>query len=89
MIQLFIDSGDTALAQIRDALSRGDLAAVGRAAHSLKGSSANIRAQAASDAAARLEEAARAGAVTELPGLEEALRCEARRAADYLLKATG
>ena len=89
LVQLFIDSGDSALAQIRDALACGDLGAVGRAAHSLKGSSANIRAHAASDAAARLEQAARAGDIAELSRLEELLRREARRAADYLLKATG
>jgi CheY-like chemotaxis protein/HPt (histidine-containing phosphotransfer) domain-containing protein len=84
LVQLFIDSGDAALAQIRDALDREDWSAVGRAAHSFKGSSANIRAQAASAAAARLEQAARAGAVEQLSGLEQELRREARRVTDYL-----
>jgi HPt (histidine-containing phosphotransfer) domain-containing protein len=84
LVQLFIDSGDAALAQIRDALDREDWSAVGRAAHSFKGSSANIHAQAASAAAARLEQAARAGEVEHLPKLEEELRREARRATDYL-----
>jgi signal transduction histidine kinase/CheY-like chemotaxis protein/HPt (histidine-containing phosphotransfer) domain-containing protein len=84
LVQLFIDSGDAALAQIRDALKREDWFAVGRAAHSFKGSSANIHAQAASAAAGRLEEAARAGEVEHLSRLEEDLRREARRATDYL-----
>jgi len=84
LIQLFIDSGDAALAQIREALDREDWSAVGRAAHSFKGSSANIHAQAASAAAGRLEQAARAGEVEHLPKLEEELRREARRATDYL-----
>jgi CheY-like chemotaxis protein/HPt (histidine-containing phosphotransfer) domain-containing protein len=84
LVQLFIDSGDAALAQIRDALDREDWSAVGRAAHSFKGSSANIHAQAASAAAARLEQAARAGEVEHLSKLEEELRREARRATDYL-----
>jgi len=84
LVQLFIDSGDAALAQIRDALDREDWAAVGRAAHSFKGSSANIHAQAASAAAARLEQAARAGEVLELSRLEHELRLEALRATDYL-----
>ena len=84
LVELFIDSGDAALAQIRDALDREDWSAVGRAAHSFKGSSANIHAQAASAAAARLEQAARAGEVEHLPKLEEELRREARRATDYL-----
>jgi signal transduction histidine kinase/ligand-binding sensor domain-containing protein/DNA-binding response OmpR family regulator len=84
LVQLFIDSGDTALGEIRDALAREDWAAVGRAAHSYKGSSASIRAQAASDAAARLEQAARAGEVDQLARLEQELRREAHRATEYL-----
>jgi signal transduction histidine kinase/ligand-binding sensor domain-containing protein/CheY-like chemotaxis protein/HPt (histidine-containing phosphotransfer) domain-containing protein len=84
LVQLFIESGDAALRDIRAALGRGDLAAIGRVAHSLKGSSANVRAQSASAAAARLEEAARAGAVDQLSQLEEDLRREANRAMEYL-----
>lgn len=84
LVQLFIESGDTALARIRDALSRGDLPEVVHAAHSFKGSSANIRAQAASEAAARLEQAALAGKTLELSRLEEELRREAKRATDHL-----
>ena len=84
LVQLFIDSGDATLRDIRDAISRGDLAAVGRAAHSYKGSSANIRAESASTAAARLEAAARAGAIDQLAELEEQLCREAGRAKEYL-----
>ena len=84
LVQLFIDSGDAALGQIRAALAREDWPAVGRAAHSYKGASANIRAQAASDAAARLERAARAGEVEQLATLEQELGREARRVAEYL-----
>jgi len=84
LVQLFIDSGDATLAEIRAALARGDLPAVGRAAHAFKGSSANIRARSASAAAARLEEAARAGAVDRIAQLEEELREEAGRATAYL-----
>ena len=84
LVQLFIDSGDATLRDIRAAISRGDVAAVGRAAHSYKGSSANMRAESASTAAARLEAAARAGAIDQLPELEEQLRWEAGRAKEYL-----
>jgi signal transduction histidine kinase/ligand-binding sensor domain-containing protein/CheY-like chemotaxis protein/HPt (histidine-containing phosphotransfer) domain-containing protein len=84
LVQLFIDSGDATLRDIREAISRGDLAAVGRAAHSYKGSSANIRAESASTAAARLEAAARQGAIDQLADLEEELRREAGRAKQYL-----
>jgi CheY-like chemotaxis protein len=84
LVQLFIDSGDATLQDIRDAISRGDMAAVGRAAHSYKGSSANIRAASVSTAASRLEEAARAGDRDQLVDLEAALRREAERATQYL-----
>jgi CheY-like chemotaxis protein/HPt (histidine-containing phosphotransfer) domain-containing protein len=84
LVRLFIDSGDAALRDISAALGRGDLAAVGSAAHSFKGSSATIRAQSASAAAAALEQAARAGATDRISQLEERLRREAGRAMDYL-----
>jgi signal transduction histidine kinase/ligand-binding sensor domain-containing protein/CheY-like chemotaxis protein/HPt (histidine-containing phosphotransfer) domain-containing protein len=84
LVKLFIESGDSVLKEIRDALERGDLAAVGRAAHSLKGSSANMHASSTSEAAARLESAARSGAVRDVPQLETQLRAETQRAIDYL-----
>ena len=84
LVQLFIDSGDAALREIRTALERGDLAAIGRAAHSFKGSSANIRARPASAAAGRLETAAYAGDVDRISELEQQLRREADRARNYL-----
>ncbi|MGC1520422.1 MAG: response regulator, partial [Steroidobacteraceae bacterium] len=84
LVRVFIESGDAALRDISAALSCGDLAGVGSAAHSFKGSSASIRAQSVSAAAARLEEAARAGVTDQLAQLEERLRREAGRAMDYL-----
>jgi signal transduction histidine kinase/DNA-binding response OmpR family regulator len=84
LVQLFIESGDAALRDISAALDRGDLAAVGRAAHAFKGSSASIRAESVSAAAARLEEAALAGAGDEVSQLEQQLREEAVRATEYL-----
>ena len=84
LVQLFIDSGDAALRKIREALDRGDLVTMGSAAHSFKGSSANIHAELASAAAGRLEEAARAGDIDRLAGLEEQLRQEAELAFEYL-----
>ena len=84
LVQLFIDSGDATLRAIREALDRGDLVAMSSAAHSFKGSSSNIRAESASAAAGRLEEAARAGDVGQLAELEEQLRREAELAFEYL-----
>jgi len=84
LVQLFIDSGDVALRDISEALGVGDLGAVERAAHSLKGSSANIRATSASTTAGRLEAAAKAGAAGEIPALAQRLKTEAERAAAFL-----
>ncbi len=89
LVQLFVDSGDAALRDIREAQSRGDLAAVGRAAHALKGSSASIRARAASAAAGRLEHAARAGDAGSIAALEAELRVEAARAIEFLRARAG
>jgi CheY-like chemotaxis protein len=86
VVRLFIDSGDATLRDINAALGRGDLAAIGRSAHSFKGSSASIRAVSASAAAAKLEEAARAGDLDRVSQLEEQLRREAGRAMDFLRK---
>ncbi len=84
LAQVFIDAGDAALRDIRAAVASNDLRSVQRAAHSLKGSSANIRAAKASSAASRLEEAARAGAIQEIATLEQELRIEAERAIEFL-----
>ena len=84
LAQIFIESGDSTLREIRDALTRGDLVAVGKAAHALKGSSANMRAAATSEAASRLEAAARQGEAEKLQDLEGQLRQELVRAIDYL-----
>ena len=84
LIAVFIDAGDLALAQIRKALQLGDIATVGRTAHSFKGSSANIFARSASMAAGRLEAAVVTGDMTELTAFEENLRREAGIAFSYL-----
>jgi signal transduction histidine kinase/ligand-binding sensor domain-containing protein/CheY-like chemotaxis protein len=84
LVQVFIESGDRVLRDIRDALQRGDAPAVRQAAHSLKGSSASMCARAASEAAALLEAAARAGEMTQLAALEARLRSETARAMDYM-----
>ena len=84
LVELFIESGDAALEEISNALGAGDLRAVGRAAHSLKGASANIHARPTSVAAAQLEIAASSGAASELIALEARLRIEAGRAFDFL-----
>jgi CheY-like chemotaxis protein/HPt (histidine-containing phosphotransfer) domain-containing protein len=84
LVELFIESGDLALAEIRSALGRGDLPAIGRAAHSLKGASANIHARATSAAAAQLESAAVTGATEQVARLEGELRVAASQAIEFL-----
>jgi two-component system, sensor histidine kinase and response regulator len=84
LMQVFIDSGDATLLEIHAALQRGDLAAIGSAAHSFKGSSASIHARSASMAAGRLEAAARAGAVDQISGLEAQLRLELGKVMEFL-----
>ncbi|HUK02437.1 MAG TPA: two-component regulator propeller domain-containing protein [Steroidobacteraceae bacterium] len=84
LVQLFIDSGDAALRDISEALSRGDLPAVQRAAHRLKGATANMHAQPATLAAERLEAAAGAGEVSQLPELQAELQRQAERAMQFV-----
>ena len=84
LVDLFIASGDRALAAIAAALASGDFAAMRESAHALKGASANLRAPAAAAAAAELETAAEAGDDAGIAGLAERLRLEIGRTAEYL-----
>jgi HPt (histidine-containing phosphotransfer) domain-containing protein len=61
MVALFLDDCPNRLAQLRDALLRGDAADVALVAHSIKGSVCNLSACAATDAAAKLEKLASSG----------------------------
>jgi two-component system sensor histidine kinase/response regulator len=85
----FIGTGDRELAAIEAALGTGDAATVREAAHSLKGASANLRAPAATSAAAQLESAARLGNSAEIPALAEKLTTEVRRTMAYLRSTAG
>jgi CheY-like chemotaxis protein len=84
LAESFGGTGDKALAAIAAALARGDHATIREAAHDLKGASANLRAAAATSAAAELEEAATSGNVAEIPDLAEKLTTEVRRTIEYL-----
>ncbi|MEP7245245.1 MAG: response regulator [Gammaproteobacteria bacterium] len=84
LVDLFIESGDETLAAILAALGMRDYAAVGEQAHSLKGASANLRASATADAAAKLEAAARSGDVPQIDTLASELRSEVSRTIAYL-----
>lgn len=77
MIQLYVEDAPRALETMRSALQQGDMHTLERAAHSLKGSSANLAANSAAEAAQRLEQDANrgdaAGAEANLAALESVL----------------
>ncbi len=85
LVQLFIDSGDAALARDpRGARPRGSGRQSAAPRMPSKDRAPISTRRSASAAAARLEQAARAGALEQLAMLEQALRREAGRATDYL-----
>jgi two-component system sensor histidine kinase/response regulator len=84
LVESFVGTGEKALAVMAAALSTGDQTMMREAAHSLKGASANLRATAATSAAADLEEAARLRHTSAIPMLTERLTTEVRRTIEYL-----
>jgi CheY-like chemotaxis protein len=85
----FIGTGDRELAAIEAALCSGDELALRESAHALKGASANLRASAATSAAARLESAAGLGRSAQIPELADNLATEIRRMTAYLRSKAG
>jgi two-component system, sensor histidine kinase and response regulator len=77
IVRLFLDDCPARLAEIREAMARGDTAGLHRAAHTLKGALSNLEATTAREAAANLEALAKDGAVANLQAahatLEEAI----------------
>jgi HPt (histidine-containing phosphotransfer) domain-containing protein len=61
LLSIFVDEFPAKLAEVREALSCGDLPRVAIASHALKGMLANLAIAGAASAAAQLEKAARAG----------------------------
>jgi CheY-like chemotaxis protein/HPt (histidine-containing phosphotransfer) domain-containing protein len=61
LAKVFADSSPGQLSELDDAVTRGDAEALASGAHALRGSVANFRAEAAVDAATRLEQLARSG----------------------------
>jgi HPt (histidine-containing phosphotransfer) domain-containing protein len=70
---LFLENYDAWLGEIRQAADRGDALGVEHTAHGLKGSVANFGAQAAVDAALRLENLGRSRDLTDVSGSLAAL----------------
>jgi CheY-like chemotaxis protein/HPt (histidine-containing phosphotransfer) domain-containing protein len=80
----YIEHGSTGIELISQALAHGDLGALGKKAHEIRGASANIRAGGTSTAAEHLEAAANAGDSAQLETLALELRREFDCAAEFL-----
>lgn len=79
---LFIDNTAKQLAALRDAVAREDLDGVRRVCHSLKSASANVGAEALSDIAAQIEQAASAGDAAGVSLLIDSIYPAAQQAAE-------
>jgi CheY-like chemotaxis protein len=80
----YIEHGSTGIELISQALAHGDLGALGKKAHEIRGASANIRAGGTSTAAEHLEAAADAGDSAQLEILALELRREFDSAVEFL-----
>jgi len=84
LLELFVNSGQTSLAEIERAASASDMLAITKAAHRLKGSSGYVFATAVNRCATEIEAAARAGHCESLPPLVAQLRSELAAATDFI-----
>ena len=89
LVGAFVGTADRELAAIAAALGTGDAATLRESAHTLKGTSANLRASAAAAAAAQLETAARTGQTAQVSALADKLTAEVRGAIVYLKTKVG
>ncbi len=76
LASLFLDDVPLRLSELTGSLASGDRATFTRAAHSIKGSSANMGAVALRDAAERLEDQARRAGLVEVQPLIAAIGAE-------------
>src|SRR5207249_3577766 len=79
LIEMFIGDVQRSLASLRDAAARQDAQLLARAAHTLKGSSANMGAKPLSALSLKIEEAARAGSLSGMSALVQELESEMSR----------
>jgi HPt (histidine-containing phosphotransfer) domain-containing protein len=74
LVHLFLDSMPNEIEVFAGAVNKGDVAAAGRLAHKLKGTSKNMRAVAIGETFARLEEAIKTGGGVGVAELLERVR---------------
>jgi len=83
---IFLEDTPLRIAELEQSLAVGDLAKFTRAAHSIKGSSANLGTLALRAVAEKIEHQARTGGIAAGAGLVPAIRTEFERAAAELAK---
>jgi HPt (histidine-containing phosphotransfer) domain-containing protein len=88
LIDLFNDEAPRLIGTIRSATAAGDPHTVTHAAHTLKGSAANLGAAEASEAALSVEMIGRSGDLTAAPGACERLEAALQRLQDTLVAFT-
>jgi HPt (histidine-containing phosphotransfer) domain-containing protein len=85
LVDLFLEECPRLVDEIRVALDRKDAKALQRGAHSLKGSTSNLAAKMASEAALKLETLAQAGDLVHAESVLQELECQLLRLKPALL----
>jgi HPt (histidine-containing phosphotransfer) domain-containing protein len=85
LVDLFLEECPRLVDEIRVALDRKDAKVLQRSAHSLKGSTGNLAAKMASEAALKLERLAQAGNLVDAENVLRELECQLERLKPALL----
>lgn len=85
LLEAYLRDSETRIFEAFEAWEAGDLERLRRSAHSLKGSSSNIGAQALAEYCSALEASARDGEVAEVPGALARVRAELGEVRDAVL----
>lgn len=81
---IFLEDTPLRIAELNESLQAGDVARFTRAAHSIKGSSANLGALALRSVASKLEQHARTAGLAEVAAQVDAVKLEFERARTQL-----
>jgi HPt (histidine-containing phosphotransfer) domain-containing protein len=89
IVGIFLEDTPQRIAELDESLTEGDVTRYARAAHSIKGSSANLGAEALRAAAEKLEHHARTHGIAGATALQQQVREEFGRAKAELAKMMG